>query len=70
MFKVQILVYWIYRRIISDHFSKPHCNIKNRPDDRELGKHFDKNNNINDNLNVHILQNNIKTETAQRYHED
>ena len=44
--------------------------IKNRPGNSELAKHFHESHNINDNLNVTILQNNIKTAAGRRYHED
>ena len=44
--------------------------IKNRPDNSELAKHFHENHNLSDDLYVTILENNIKTEAAQRYHED
>ena len=71
-----------------ERFSKHRCDIKNRPDNRELAKHFHQSHNINDNLNslsasptkwsntlkqfvnVTILQNNIKTAAARRYHEE
>ena len=36
----------------------------------ELAKHFHQSRNINDNLKITILQNNIKTAAAWRYHED
>ena len=55
---------------LSERFSKDRCDIKNRLDNSELEKHFHKNNNLNDDLNVTILQNNIKTAAARRYHED
>ena len=44
--------------------------IKNRPDNSELAKHFHESHNLNDDLNVTILQNNIKTAAARRYLED
>ena len=44
-------------------------NIKNRPDNSEFAKHFHESHNIDDDLNVTILQNNIKTAAARRYHE-
>ena len=54
---------------LSERFSK-HCyNFKNRPDNSELAKHFHENHNLSDHLNVTILENNIKTAVARRYHE-
>ena len=43
--------------------------LKNLPDNSEHAKHFHESHKIND-LNVTILQNNIKTAAAQMYHED
>ena len=55
---------------VPERFSK-HCyDIKNRPDNSELAKGFLENYNINDNLNLAILQNNIKIAAARRYHEE
>ena len=55
---------------LSERFSK-HCySTKNKPENSDLGKHFHESHNINDNLNVTILQNNIKAAIARRYHED
>ena len=53
---------------LSERFSKHRHDIKNRPDNSELAKHFH-GHNINDNLNVTILQNNIKIADTRRYHE-
>ena len=39
--------------------------IKNRPNNSEFAKHFYESHNTNDNLNITILQNNIKTAAAQ-----
>ena len=67
MFQVQGLIYRTYR---GTTFSK-HCySIKSSPDNRELAKHFHESHNLSNDLNVTILQNNIKTAAAQRYHED
>ena len=55
---------------LSGCFSKHRYNIKNRPDNSELAKHFHESHNLSDYLNVTILENNIKTAAAQRYHED
>ena len=51
-------------------FSK-HCyNIKNRPENSRLATHFHENYNINDNIDIKVLQNNIKIAVVPRYHED
>ena len=55
---------------LSELISKHRYDTKNRPDNNELAKHLHESRNINDNLNVTILQKNIKTAAAQRYHED
>ena len=55
---------------LSERFSKHRYDIKNRPDNSELAKHFHESHNLNNDLNVTILQNNIKTAAARRYHED
>ena len=55
---------------LSERFSKRRYDIENRPDNSELAKHFHENYNLNDDLNVTILENNIKTAATQRYHED
>ena len=55
---------------LSECYSKLRYDKKNRPDNSKLGKHFHKIHIINDNLNVTILQNNIKTAAGLRYHED
>ena len=52
------------------HFSKHHHDTKNRPDKSEVAKYFHESDNLTDDLNVTILQNNIKTATARRYHQD
>ena len=53
---------------LSEHFSKQRYDIKNRLGNSELAKHFYKSHKINYNLNVTILQDNIKTATAGSYH--
>ena len=55
---------------ISERFFKHRYDIKNRPDKSEFENLFHKSHNINDSLNITILQNNIKTAAARRYHED
>ena len=55
---------------IQGNHSKHRYDIKNRPDNRQLSKHFHESRNLNDDLNVTILQNNIKTAATRRYHED
>ena len=53
-----------------ERFSK-HCyDIKNKPDNSELAKHFHQSHNINDNIDVTILQTNIKIAAARRYREE
>ena len=52
---------------LSECFSKHRYDIKNRPDISEIAKHFHESHNINNNLNVSILQNNIKSAAARRY---
>ena len=54
---------------LSQRFFKHRYDIKNRPDNSELAKHFHESHNLNDDLNVTILQNNIRTTAARRYHE-
>ena len=49
---------------LSERFFKHRYDIKNRPDNSELAKHFHESHNLNDDLNVTILQNNIKTAAA------
>ena len=55
---------------LSECFSKHLCDVKNRPDNSELAKHFHESHNINVNFNANILQNNFISEAARRYHED
>ena len=55
---------------LSEHFSEHRYDIKNRPDNSELVKHFHENHSLSDDLNVTILENNIKTAAARRYSED
>ena len=54
---------------LSERFSKHRYDIKNRPDNSELAKHFHESHNLNNDLKVTILQNNIKTAAARRYDE-
>ena len=68
MFQAQGLIYRTYRE--TGRFSKHRYDIKNRRDNSELAKHFHESHNLNNDLNVTILQNNIKTAAARRYHED
>ena len=55
---------------LSERFSKHRHDIKNRPHNSELAKHFPGSHNVNYNLNVTILESNIKTAVARRYHEE
>ena len=54
----------------SERFSKHRYDIKNIPDNSELAKHFHKNHNLCNDFNVTVLQSNIKTAAARRYHEN
>ena len=67
--KHQVLYIGHKREQISELFFKHRYNIKNRPDNSKLVKHFYESHNINDNLNVTELQNNIKIAAARRYRE-
>ena len=55
---------------LAEPFSEHRYDIKNRPGNSELAKHFHESHNLNDDLNVTILENNIKTVAARKYHED
>ena len=55
---------------LAEHLPKHHYNIKNRPENSELAKQFRENHNFKDDANVTILQSNIKTAFARRYHEN
>ena len=55
---------------LSERFSKHRHDIKNRPNNSELAKYYHEFHNLNNDLNKTILQNNIKTAAARRYHED
>ena len=66
MFQAQGLKYWTYGRTT---FRALRYDIKKRSENSELAKHFHESHNLNDDLNVTILQNNIKTAAARRYHE-
>ena len=70
MFQAQGLTYRTYREQLAERFFKHRYDIKNRPDNSELAKHFHESHNLNNDLNVTILQNNIKTAAARRYHKD
>ena len=59
----------VLQEVLSEYFSKHRYDIKSRPDNSKLAKQFQDNHDINDNLNVTILQNNIKNAAAQKYHE-
>ena len=67
MFQAQGLKYWTYGRTT---FRALRYDIKKRSENSELAKHFHESHNLNDDLNVTILQNNIKTAAARRYLED
>ena len=61
MFQAQGLIYWTYGEQHSERSSKHRYDIKNRPDNSELARHFHESHNLIDHLNVTILQNNFKT---------
>ena len=69
-FKNKVLYIGQTERQLSERFSKHCCDIKSNPDKSELTKYFHESDNINDSFNVTILQSNINTSAAQRYHED
>ena len=50
---------------LSERFSKHRHDIKNSSDNSEFAKHFHEIHNLIDDLNVTILQNNIKTAAAR-----
>ena len=50
----------ILRFMLSERFYKHRYKIKNRRDNSELAKHFHEIHNLNDDINVTILQINIK----------
>ena len=70
MFQAQGLIYWTYRGTTFRALLRTSYDIKNRPDNSELVKHFHENHSLSDDLNVTILENNIKTAAARRYPED
>ena len=70
MFQAQGLLYLAYKGTTFMVLLQHRYDIKNRPDNSELGKHFHECHNLIDGLNLSILQNNIKTAAARRYHED
>ena len=55
---------------LSERFSKYSYDIKYRPDNSELAKHFHEGHNLNDDLNVTTLRSNIKAAAARKCHED
>ena len=70
MFQAQGIIYRTYRGTTFREFSKHRYDIRNRPDNSELAKHHHEIHNVKNDLNKIILQNNIKTAAARRYHED
>ena len=68
MFQTQGLTYWTYRGTTFRALLQ--TSLISRPDNSELAKHFHENHNLIDDLNVTILQSNIKTAATRRYHED
>ena len=55
---------------LSELFFKHRYDIKNSPDNSKLAKHFHESHNLNEDPNVAISQNNIKTAATGRHHED
>ena len=51
---------------LSERFSKYRYDVKKRPDNSEPATPFHESHNINDDLNVAILQNNVKTAATRR----
>ena len=51
-------------------FLRSWVNYKYRKKQKNKTKYFHENHNLSDHLNVTILENNIKTAAARRYHED
>ena len=70
MFQTQGLIYWTYRRTTFRALLQTSLRRRKQARQQRTCKHFHENHNINDDLNVTILQNNIKTAAARRYHED
>ena len=70
MFQAKVLYIGHTGEQLSQRFSKHRYGIKNRSHNSELAKHFHENHNLNDDLNVTILQYNIKTAAERKYHED
>ena len=69
MFPARVVIHWTFRRTIFRLLLQHRYGIKSRAGNSELAKHFHKSHNLNDYLNVTILQNNVKTAAARRYHE-
>ena len=57
MFQAQGLIYQNAGEQLSERFSKDRYDIKNRPANSELAKHFHESQNLSDDLNVTIVQN-------------
>ena len=70
MFPAIVVIHWTFRRTTFRVLLQHRYGIKSRAGNSELAKHFHESHNLNDDLNVTILQNNIKTAAARRYRED
>ena len=68
-FKHKILYIGHSGEQLSELFSKHRYDIKNKPDNSELAKHFHKSHSKSDNLNVTMSQSNIKTAATRSYHD-
>ena len=69
MFPAKVVIHWTFRRTTFRVLLQHRYGIKSRAGNSELAKHFHESHNLDDDLNVTILQNNIKTAAARRYHE-
>ena len=50
---------------LSECFPKHHYNVKSKPDNSELAKHFHENHDINENLNVTTLKTKLKLQLCE-----
>ena len=63
-------IYWTYRGTTFRAFLQTLVRDQKKARHNEVAKHFHESYNLIDDLNVTILQNNIKTAVARKYHED
>ena len=69
MFQAQALLYQTYRGTTFIAILQTTLRRQKQARQHRTSKHFHKSHSLNDDLNVTILQNNIKTAAARRYHE-